>query len=98
MAKLRFTAQAERDLHEIGDFIAQDNPAIAAHFISALEERCRLLAAHPQMGRVRDELGSELRSVAHGRYVIFYRVVQDEVAIIRVLHGARDLRRTLRGR
>jgi plasmid stabilization system protein ParE len=29
--------------------------------------------------------------------VIFYRAIEDGVAIIRVLHGARDLRRALRG-
>ena len=29
------------------------------------------------------------------RYVIFYRALNDGAEIVRVLHGARDLRRTL---
>jgi len=95
--KLRFTDQAERDLVEIGHFIARDNPANAARFIDALQERCRLLASHPHLGRAREELGPELRSLSHGRYVIFYRAIEDGVVIIRFLHGARDLRRALRG-
>ena len=39
-----------------------------------------------------------LGSLAYGRYVIFYRAVADEVEIVRVLHGARDIRRALRNK
>jgi len=60
VTELRFTEQAERDLIDIGNFIAQDNPGIAGRFVAALEERCRLLATHPLMGRKREELGPEL--------------------------------------
>jgi toxin ParE1/3/4 len=42
------------------------------------------------MGRVRDELLPGLRSFAMPPYVIFYEVIDDGVAIVRVLHGARD--------
>ena len=37
-----------------------------------------------------------LRSLAYGRYVIFYRAIEDGAEIARVLHGARDLRRIMR--
>jgi plasmid stabilization system protein ParE len=47
MAQLRFTESAERDLVDIGNFIARDSPASAARFIARLEEHCDLLAAHP---------------------------------------------------
>lgn len=96
MARLRFTESAERDLVDIGNFIARDNPANAARFIERLEGHCRLLAAHPLLGRPRDELAPELRSLAYGRYVIFYRAMAEGAEIIRVLHGARDIRRALR--
>ena len=96
MAQLRFTEQAERDLIDISNFIARDNPVNSGRFIRVLEDRCRLLASHPLMGRARAELAPKLRSLAHGRYVIFYRAIEDGVAIVRVLHGARDLRRALR--
>jgi toxin ParE1/3/4 len=96
MAQLRFTESAERDLMDIGNFIARDSPANAAQFITRLEELCQLLAAHPLLGRSRDELVPELRSLAYGRYVIFYRAGADGAEIVRVLHGARDIRRVLR--
>lgn len=95
MSTLRFTEGAERDLVDIGNFIARDNPTNAAQFIERLEEHCELLAAHPLMGRVRDALVPGLRSLSFGRYVIFYRALDDGVEIVRVLHAARDLRRAL---
>jgi toxin ParE1/3/4 len=96
MAQLRFTESAERDLMDIGNFIARDSPANAARFMARLEEHCELLAAHPLLGRARDELAPELRSLAYRRYVIFYRALADGAEVVRVLHGARDLRRALR--
>ena len=95
MARLRFTESAERDLVEIGNFIARDNPAIATRFIERIEGHCQTLASHPLMGRARDELLPGLRSLPSGRYVIFYRALDDGAEIVRVLHGARDLRRAL---
>ena len=95
MAELRFSERARYDLIEIGDFIARDNPTAAAQFVSELEQRCLLLAARPLAGRARDELISGLRSMPQGRSVIFYRLIEDVVEIVRVLHSARDLRRIL---
>jgi toxin ParE1/3/4 len=43
------------------------------------------------MGRRRDELRKGLRSFPHGRYVIFYRIGEPGVQIVRVLEGERDL-------
>jgi toxin ParE1/3/4 len=96
VAQLLFSERAERDLVEIGEFIAHDNPVAAAQFIALLEQRCSLLAVHPLAGRARSELVAGLRSLAYGRYVIFYRAIEDGAEIVRVLHGARDLRRALR--
>jgi len=47
------------------------------------------------MGRTRDELVPRLRSLPFGRCVIFYRALDDGAEIVRVLHGARDLRRAV---
>jgi toxin ParE1/3/4 len=97
VATLRFSERARYDLIDIGNFIGRDNPTAAAQFISELEQRCLLLSARPLSGRVRDELVRGLRSVPDSRYVIFYRPIKDGVEIVRVVHGARDLRRALQG-
>ena len=49
------------------------------------------MAKQSGIGRRRDELAAELRSLPIGRYVIFYLPIADGVEIIRVLHGARDI-------
>lgn len=56
-----------------------------------IDQKFKTLAAQPDRGRKRDELGEDLRSFAVGRYIIFYRPLPDGVEIVRVLHGARDL-------
>ena len=43
------------------------------------------------MGRARPELRADLRSLPFGAYLILYRVVEDGVEIIRVVHAARNL-------
>lgn len=96
MPRLRFSEHAERDLFEIGAFIARDNPAAAARFVATLERHCELLAAQPLAGRARDELAANLCSLTYGRYVIFYRALDDGIEVVRVLHGARDIRRLIR--
>jgi len=49
------------------------------------------LAKSPHMGRNRSRLAPELRSHPHGRYVIFYRVIDGGIEIVRVLHASRDI-------
>ena len=82
---------AVRDHEEIWLYVAADKPGAADRLIDALTERCQALARNPHMGRERDELREGLRSFPHGRYVIFYRIGEADVQIVRVLEGERDL-------
>jgi toxin ParE1/3/4 len=91
MSRYRLTPEARRDLDEITDFIAADNPAAAERLIDRIEERCRALAEMPGMGRAREELAPNLRSSHVGKYIIFYRPVDEGIDVIRVLHGHRDI-------
>ncbi len=60
-------------------------------FVDRLDEKFQLLARQPGLGRVRQELAAGLRSFPVVRYVIFYEPVPDGIAVVRVLHSARDL-------
>ncbi len=93
MARVVKSAAAISDLLEIWLYIGQDNRLAADALIDSIDDKCRVLAEHPHMGRRRAELGSDLHSFAEGRYVIFYRVRSDGIEVIRVLHGARDIPR-----
>jgi len=89
--RLSFSPLAEQDLESIGDYIAADNPVRAVSFVLELRQQCQRIARNPLGYRARPELGEGLRSCAHGNYVIFFEASVSEVAIVRILHGARDL-------
>ena len=73
------------------DFIADDNPDAADHWVDQLDTQLRLLATQPLMGRARDELAPGIRSFPFGRYLVFYLPISDGIDVVRVLHGTRDV-------
>jgi toxin ParE1/3/4 len=83
--------RARTDLVEIWNYIADDSEAQADAFLDTIDRKLALLADQPNMGRVRRELGDEIRSVPLGRYTIFYVAIPSGIEVVRVLHGARDL-------
>lgn len=96
MKPLGFAPVAREDLDAIALYIAEDNPERALSFVAELEARAALAAERPNSFPARDELAPGLRSILHGRYVLFFRELDDEVRIERVLHGAQDLQRIFR--
>jgi toxin ParE1/3/4 len=82
---------AKEDLAEIWRFIAKDSDYYAERFIRFVDERLFHLAAHPLIGRPRDELAPGLRSFLIRHLVVFYRPVADGIEIARVLHASRDM-------
>jgi toxin ParE1/3/4 len=82
---------AETDILEIWNYIADDSVAAADRWVDRLDEQFRVLAMQPAMGRARDELARDVRSLPFGRYVIFYVPLDDGIDVVRVLHGARDI-------
>jgi toxin ParE1/3/4 len=91
MPGIRLRPRAKADLVAIWEYIARDNEAQADAFIKTVDEKFRLLAQNPNIGRVRDELGASIHSLPVGRYVIFFRSRETYLEIVRVLHGARDV-------
>jgi toxin ParE1/3/4 len=87
------TPEVEADLVEIALYISRDNPKAADRLLDQFEDCFRRLVKFPGLGRARDELGEGLRSFPVGQYLVFYLPKPDGIELIRVLHGARDLRR-----
>ena len=84
--------KAVGDLAEIWAHIAEDSPRQADAFAAAIDREIRGLARRPLIGRARPELFTDLRSLPFGRYVIFYLPSKRGIEVVRVLHGARDLK------
>jgi toxin ParE1/3/4 len=92
MSRIIRTPQAHLDLIEIGLYIAEDNLEAALKVLDAMEDKFKLLARSPELGRKREELAPGLRSfpAAHN-YLVFYKPIDNGIEIIRVLHGSRDI-------
>lgn len=88
---VHLTAEAERDLEEIGDWIARDNPTRAVSFIEEIQHTCLDLAEFPErFPLVPCYESRRVRHRAKGNYLIFYRVETTKVVVLHVLHGAMD--------
>ena len=93
MKRLFYSEFATDDLKGILDYIARDKPEAARAFVDAIIERCRLLAENPELGMQREDLAPALRLFTHRGYGIYYRNLDTEVMIERVLHPSLDVRR-----
>ena len=96
MATVSRSPQAEFDLESILEDLHQKNPSVAESYAIEFFEKGQALAQFPEMGRIRPEIARHLRSTLVHPYVIFYRIRDVEVQILRILHGIRDLRMIMR--
>ena len=84
---------AIRDLEQIGDYIAADNPQRALSFVRELRAACLELGELPRAFPVVPRYAEQgVRYRVSGNYLIFYRIAEQEarVDVLRVVHGARD--------
>jgi plasmid stabilization system protein ParE len=96
MSRFVLTPAARADLTEIFDYIAQDSPDAAHRVLEELRAAMKKLARMPDMGHFRRDLASEpLRFWPVYSYLIIYRPEARPIQVVRVLHGARDVRRIL---
>lgn len=82
---------AIKDLEEIIDYFSSHNLEAGERFINEFEKKCKYLANFPNMGRSYDDIKPSLRGLSLASYIIFYRVIDDVIEIIRVVSGYRDL-------
>lgn len=88
-----FRDEARGDLIEIGDYIAQDSRERARDFVARMKARCERIGDNPLAAPLRPKWGENVRGIVFGSYLIAYRIEGDEVLILRVFHGARDISR-----
>ena len=92
MATVRFAPSARADMSEIFEYIARDKPIAAARWIDTIEEKCDLIATRPNFGELCPEYGADIRCSFVGRYVIFFRPIDDRIEVVRMIAGNRDTR------
>lgn len=89
---LRVSVQAKQDLRDLWRGIAEFSGLTKAdRQLVQIEKKFQLLTQFPRSGPSREELRPGLRSYPAGNFVIFYRVGETYVEIVRVLNGHRDI-------
>jgi toxin ParE1/3/4 len=90
-----FRDEAVADLEEIGDYIARESPQRARDFVAEMKARCIDIGDNPRAAPRLAGWGKNVRRVVFGSYLIAYRIdaSRKEVVVLRVVHGARDIKR-----
>jgi toxin ParE1/3/4 len=85
--RIVWAAEARRRTHEIWHYIALDDLAAADRMVTRLVAAVEKLAYYPYLGRPGREASREL-PVAGTPFIVVYRVQDEEIRIVAVLHGA----------
>ena len=97
MAKLYVSRRADQDVRAIWRYIADRNLVAANDIVERIDRTFRILADFPVIGTPRDDLRPGLRMLVEGNYLLLYEYDEDrdEVELIAVIDGRRDLRDAL---
>lgn len=90
---LIFSDLAYNDLEEIVLYISKDSKDNAIKFYNKLMDNLTKLEEFPNLGLLMpDKKMSEkgYRMIIVNNYIIFYKVYEKNIQILRVLHGGRD--------
>lgn len=88
---MRFARRARHDLLEIHAWIAENSEQSADRFLDKLSLALNKLARTGNRGVPRDTLRPGLRALVHGNYMIYFRVTDQAIIIVRIVNTARDL-------
>ena len=100
---VQLTNDAARDLEEICDYIDRhDAPDRADHVLEQIEKAFHSLSEHPHRGNSPKELLDiglrEYRELFFKPYRIIYRVMGDNVYVLVIADGRRDMQALLQRR
>jgi toxin ParE1/3/4 len=93
---------AELDAFGYFQYIRENNPEAAVHFLEAIDGTIENLALQPLKGRLRKFRSKDLKNIRSWRvddfenYLIFYRFAGTRLEILRIKHGAMDFPQALR--
>lgn len=101
--EVALTEDAQRDLEEIYDYIAEhDAPAKADHVLGAIEKLLSSLATFPERGAITKELLSvgvrDYRETYFKPYRVIYRAIDRHVYVYLIVDGRRDMQALLQRR
>lgn len=98
--RISYAPAAVDDLDEIFSYISEDNVDQAEKMLDKLDRKIRNIAEFPGIGSVLSEDDYNLiqrgyRFIVVSPYLVFYRIVDGDIIVHRILHGRRDYLREL---
>lgn len=89
--RVRLTSEAQDDFRDILQYTRETWGVKQRDTYEArLKRGLRNLATFPEMGRARTDLGPGLRSFPIEHHLVIYRVDDDAVRVVRIVHGRRS--------
>ena len=96
MARVRWSSLAFRQVSDILAELGELSSPAAARLANRVGEAVKLLAAYPLLGRVVSAYRHRaVRELFVQKYRMVYRLEGEDVIILAVIHGSRDLLRHL---
>ncbi|HYR11026.1 MAG TPA: type II toxin-antitoxin system RelE/ParE family toxin [Longimicrobium sp.] len=90
--RVHWTESAAGHLTALHDYIARDSTVYARRMVDRLTSRSKQLARFPQSGRMVPEYQQDdVRELIEGPYRIIYRILPQQIDVLAVVHGAREL-------
>jgi len=87
-----WTETAINHLRAIYDYISQNSPQYAEIIVDRLTRRSQQIASFPYSGRVVSTFEQkEIREVIEGSYRIIYWIKAEQIEVIAVVHGSRQM-------
>jgi plasmid stabilization system protein ParE len=83
--------RALEDLADIYEYIALENPAAADRLVGSITTKISRLAEAGNRGVARDGVAKGLRAFPFKQRCIYFRIVDENFYVLRVLHGKRDI-------
>jgi len=94
MPPFKISAKALDDLRSIGRYTSAKWGVVQRNrYLTMLDNCFYVLVNEPGLGMGCDDIKSGYRKYQAGRHLIFYRMVEDVVEIVRILHDSMDIER-----
>ena len=93
--KVHWTDTAEGHLDAIYAYISLDSMEYAMRMVDRITRRSQQIADFPFSGRKVPEYDiDQIREIIEGPYRIIYHIKPDQIDVVAVIHGARDVFRS----
>ncbi len=86
-----FAPSATRDLDRLYQYFLETNVEAGEKLFKALNQRFYNLTQFPNIGKPYAHLHPNIRGLLVEKHIIFYRVTENQVEIVRIIDGRQDL-------